>query len=119
MNRQEKINAVIEFMDENLIKIIETANIQALIIDAQIVIEAGDEENEYEYNELIEKGITDEDLILLNSYLEDHQMMMIKTDDISGVSFDNCELSSDILSDILYESYLWKDDEDTEENEEE
>lgn len=115
MNRQEKIDAVIEFLDENNMKIIETANIQALIIDAQFVIAAEDEENEYEYNELIDKGLTDKDLELLNLYLEDNLMMMIKIDDVQGVSFDNCELSSE----LLYESVLWEDDKDEGEEEEE
>lgn len=106
MERKEKIVAVIEFMEENNIKIIETANIQVLIIDAQFVIDAEDEQNEYEYGELIDKGLTDKDLKLLNSYLEDNLMMMIKTDDVQGVSFENCELSSE----MLYESVLWEDE---------
>lgn len=42
-------------------------------------------------------------------------MMMIKTDEITGVSFDNCEISSDMLYDI----YLWKDEEEEQEEEEE
>lgn len=115
MNRKEKIDAVIEFMEENMIKIIETANIQALIIDAQFVIDAEDEQNEYEYNELIDKGLIDKDLELLNSYLEDNLMMMIKTDEIQGVSFENCVLSSE----LLYESVLWEDDKEEDEEEEE
>lgn len=34
MNRKEKIDAIVEFLDENHITIIETTNIQGLIIDA-------------------------------------------------------------------------------------
>ena len=115
MNRKEKIDAVVEFMDDNNIKIIETANIQGLIIDAQFVIDAEDEQNEDEYNELISKDLTDRDLELLNSYLENNMMMMVKTDDVQGVSFENCEISSD----MLYESDLWKDEKVKQDEEEE
>lgn len=103
MNRQEKIDAIVEFLDENSIKIIETTNIQGLIIDAEFIID--EPENEYEHNELIEKGLIEEDLESFKTFLENKQMIMIKIDDVTGVSFDNCELSSD----LLYESDLWKD----------
>ena len=109
MNRKEKIDAVIEFLDENHIVIIETADIQGLIIDAQFNID--EKESAYDHDELIEKGLTKEDLQSFNSYLEDNMMMMIKIDEVTGVSFDNCELSSD----FLYESDLWKDEEEEEE----
>ncbi len=109
MNRQEKIEVLIEVLDDNNIKIIETSTIQGLVIDAQFNINQG--EGEFEYNELIEKGLIDEDFASLEEFLESNMMMMVKIDDVQGVSFDNVELSLD----MLYELNLWKDDEDEEE----
>ncbi len=111
MNRQEKIEALIEVLDENNIKIIETSTIQGLIIDAQFTIN----EDEDEYNGFVEKGLTDEDFKFLEEFFESTMWMMIKIDDVQGVSFDNVELSLD----MLYESDLWKDEEDSDEEEEE
>ncbi len=112
MNRQEKIEALIEVLDENNIKIIDTSSIQGLIIDAQFTINRDD--NEFEYNEMIDKGLTDEDLGIVESFIEASSWMMVKIDDVQGVSFDNVELSLD----MLYESDLWKDVEEGEEEEE-
>ena len=103
MNRQEKIDALVEFFDENNIKIIETSTIQGLIIDAQFDID--ESESAYEHDELIEKGLRDGDFKSLEEFLESKMWMMIKIDEVTGVSFDNCELSSD----LLHESDLWKD----------
>ncbi len=74
MNRKEKINAIVEFLEENSLIIIDTVTIQGLIIDAD--------------------------------FLEKSNLMIVKGDDISGVSFDNVELSLD----LLVESKLWEDE---------
>ncbi len=68
LERQKKIDALVEFLDDNHITIIETSTIQGLIIDAQFTI--NQDESEDEYNELIEKGLTDEDFESLNEFLE-------------------------------------------------
>lgn len=108
MNRKEKIDVIIEFLDENHITIIETANIQGLIIDAQV--DFNESESAFEHDELIEKGLTDEDLQSFISYLEYNMMMMVKTDEVTGVSFENCEILSNALPEIAIE--LWKDEEE-------
>jgi hypothetical protein len=87
MNRIEKIDAIVEFLDDNHIKIIDTENIGSVIIDAEQSLNK--EEDEYEYNELLEKGLTDEDIESFKKFLEKNTFMMIKIDDISGVSFEN------------------------------
>ncbi len=111
MNRQEKIDVLIEFLDENHITIIETSTIQGLIIDAQFTI--NQDESEDEYNELIEKGLMNEDFKSLEEFLESKMLMMIKIDDVQGVSFENCEISSEALPEFAID--LWKDEEDEEE----
>ncbi len=114
MERQKKIDALVEFLDDNHITIIETSTIQGLIIDAQFTI--NQDESEDEYNELIEKGLTDEDFESLNEFLESKMLMMIKIDEVNGVSFENCEISSEALPEFIID--LWKDEEDEEEEEE-
>ena len=114
MERKEKIDAFIDFLDENHITIIETSTIQGLIIDAQFTIDQ--DESEDEYNELIEKGLTDEDFESLNEFLESKMLMMIKTDDVNGVSFENCEISSNTFPEFATD--LWKDEEENNEEEE-
>jgi len=106
MNRKEKIDALIEVLDENGIKIIEVYKIQGLIIDVQFTINRY--ESEDEYNEFVEKGLTDQDFESLEEFLESKMWMMIRIDDVQGVSFENVELSLD----MLYESDLWKDEEE-------
>jgi hypothetical protein len=87
MNRTEKIDAVVDFLDDNHIKIIDTETIGAVIIDAEQTL--NEEDNEYEYDELREKGLTDDDIESFKRFLEKNTLMMIKIDDISGVSFEN------------------------------
>jgi len=87
MNRTEKIDAVVDFLDDNHIKIIDTETIGAVIIDAEQTL--NEEDNEYEYDELREKGLADDDIESFKRFLEKNTLMMIKIDDISGVSFEN------------------------------
>ena len=98
MEREEKIGAIVEFLDENHIKIIDATSIGSVIVDAEQCLDQVDDK--YEYDELLEKGLTDEDIESFKKFLEKNTLMMIKTDEISGVSFENSE----------YDIGLWSDD---------
>lgn len=89
MDRLEKIDAIVEFLDDNHIKIIDTTSIGAIVIDAELSLNK--EDTELEYNELLEKGLTEKDIESFNKFIEKNTLMMIKIDEISGVSFENCE----------------------------
>ena len=89
MDRTEKIDAIIEFLDENHINIIDITSIGAVIVDAEQCLDKA--ENKYEYDELLEKGLTDNDIESFKKFLEENTLMMIRTDEISGVSFENSE----------------------------
>lgn len=101
MNRTEKIDAIIEFLDDNHIKIIDTTSIGSVVVDAEQSLDKLD--NKYEYIELIEKGFTEGDIDSFKKFLEKNTLMMIKTDEISGVSFENSEYYIDGLD----ETDLW------------
>ena len=115
MERIEKINTLINYFDDVHYKIIETMNIQGLIIDVEVPEEnlradltGGD------YGE----PLTDKDVDELVDFLEGKHYIIVSIDDVSGVSFDNCEVSNDVLE----VTDLWKEDEEEkkiqEENEE-
>ena len=104
MDRTEKIDAIVEFLDENHIKIIDMASIGSVVVDAEQCLDKVD--NKYEYDELLEKGFADGDIESFNKFLEKNTLMMIKTDDISGVSFENSEYDID----GLIGTDLWKDE---------
>lgn len=104
MDRIEKIDIMVEFLDENRVNIIDMASIGSVIIDAEQSLNK--EDNEYEYNELIEKGLTEDDIESFKKFLEKNNLMMIKTDDISGVSFEHAEY----YIDGLCETDLWNDE---------
>ncbi len=106
MERTEKIDAISNYLDDNHIKIIDTTSIGAVIVDAEQCIDK--EDNKYEYDELLEKGFTDSDIESFKKFLEKNTLMMIKTDEISGVSFENSEYDID----GLYETGLWSDNGD-------
>ena len=105
MDRTEKIDIIVEFLDENHIKIIDTTSIGSVIVDAEQSLDKV--ENKYEYDELLEKGLKDSDIEALNEFLEKNTLMMIKSDEISGVSFENSECYIDGLG--LDETDLWKE----------
>lgn len=113
MDRTEKIDAIVEFLDENHIKIIDTTSIGAVIVDAEQCLDKVD--SEYEYDELIEKGLTGGDIESFKKFLEKNTLMMIKIDEISGVSFENAEYYVDGLD----ETDLWNEDEEYEKYEDE
>lgn len=104
MDRTGKIDAIVEYLDENHIKIIDTTSIGSVIVDAEQSFDKVD--NKYEYDELLEKGFTDHDLESFKKFLEKYTLMLIKTDEISGVSFENSEYDID----GLYETDLWRDE---------
>lgn len=108
MERREKIDAIVDFLDENHIKLIDTTCIGSVIVDAEQSLHK--EDDEYEYNELLEKGLTDIDIESFKKFLEKNNLMMIKIDNISGVSFENCEYSPDNLDDNLDETDLWSNE---------
>lgn len=108
MERTEKIDAIVEFLDENNIKIIDTTSIGSVIVDAEQSLDNAD--NKYEYDELLEKGLSDSDIESFKKFLEKNNLMMIKTDDISGVSFEHSEYYG------LYESDLWGDEVEEDKN---
>lgn len=114
MDRIEKIDVIVEFLDENHIKIIDTTSIGSIIVDADQSLDKVD--NKYEYDELLEKGLSDDDIESFKKFLEKNTLMMIKADEISGISFENSEFDID----NLVETDLWKDEaEEDEEREEE
>lgn len=104
MDRTEKIDAIVEFLDENHIKIIDTTSIGSVIVDAGHSLDKVD--SECEYDELIEKGLTGGDIESFKKFLEKNTLMMIKIDEISGVSFENAEYDID----GLYDTDLWEDE---------
>lgn len=101
MDRVEKINIIVEFLDDNHVEMIDTANIGSVIIDAEQSLDKVDDE--FEYNELIEKGLTDGDIESFKQFLEKNTLKMIKVDEISGVSFENSEYGAE----GLYETDLF------------
>ena len=103
MEREEKIDAIVEFLDENHIKIIDTTGIGSIVVDAEQCLDKVD--NKYEYDELLEKGLTDSDIESFKKFLEKNTLIMIKTDEISGVSFENSEYDIEHFVD----TDLWRD----------
>lgn len=112
MSREDKIDAIVEFLDENHIDIIDTKTIGAIVVDAEQTL--NNEDDEYEYNELLEKGLTEDDIESFKKFLEKNNLMMIKTDEISGVSFEHCEYYTEGLE----ETDLWSDEEEKDNEEE-
>lgn len=108
MERKEKIDVIVEFLDENHVKLIDTTCIGSVIVDAELFLDK--EDDACEYNELLEKGLTGSDIESFKKFLEKNDLMMTKIDEISGVSFENCEYSLDNLADNLDELDLWKDE---------
>ncbi len=104
MERTEKIDVIIDFLDENHVRIVDTTSIGSVIIDAEQSLNKVDDE--YEYNELLEKGLTEDDIESFKKFLEDNTLMMIKVDEISGVSFEHCEYDIDNLC----ETDLWSNE---------
>ncbi len=111
MDRLEKIDIIVEFLDDSHIKIIDTTNIGSVVVDAEQSLDK--EFNKCEYDELLEKGLTDNDIESFKTFLEKNTLMMIKTDEISGVSFENAEY----YIDGLYETDLWSDEAEESEDE--
>ena len=103
MDRTEKIDVISNYLDDNHIKIIDTTSIGSIVVDAEQSLDKVD--NKYDYDELLEKGFTDNDIESFKKFLEKNTLMMIKTDEISGVSFENSEYDID----GLYETDLWSD----------
>lgn len=110
MDRTEKIDIIIEFLDENHIKIIDTTSIGSVIVNADQSLDKVD--NKYEYDELIDKGLTENDIGSFKKFLEHNTLMMIRTDEISGVSFENSEYDTD----GLVGTDLWNDEVEEDEN---
>lgn len=104
MDRTEKIDAIIEFLDENHIKVIDITSIGSIVIDAEQSLDKVDDK--YEYDELLDKGLTEDDIESFKKFLEKNTLMMIKIDNISGVSFEN----SEYYIDGLVETDLWNDE---------
>ena len=105
MERTEKIDAIVEFLDDNHLKIIDTTSIGSVVVDAEQSLDKVD--NKLECDELLEKGLTEGDIESFKEFLEKNTLMMIKTDEISGVSFENSEYDIDGLG--LDETDLWRD----------
>lgn len=110
MDRTEKIDAIVEFFDENHIKIIDITSIGSVIVDAEQSLDKVD--NKLEYDELLEKGLTDSDIESFKKFLEHNTLMMIRADEISGVSFENSEYDID----GLVGTDLWNDEVEEDEN---
>jgi len=68
MERTEKIDALVEFFDENHIKMIDTTCIGSVIVDEEQTLHK--EDDNLEYNELLDKGLTDDDIESLKKFLE-------------------------------------------------
>lgn len=112
MERLEKIDTILDFLDENHVKIIDATNIGAVMIDAELSLNK--EDTELEYNELLEKGLTEKDIESFYKFIEKNTLIMIKVDEISGVSFENCEYYVEGLD----ETDLWNDEDGEKEEEE-
>ena len=106
MERQEKIGIIIEFLDDNHIKIIDTTGIGCIVIDAEYSMNR--EDNREEFDELLEKGLTENEIESFVKFLEKNTLMMIKIDEISGVSFENAEYYIEGLD----ETDLWSESEE-------
>lgn len=104
MDRTEKIDSIVEFLDEDHIKIIDITSIGSIVIDAEQCLDKVD--NNYEYGELLDKGLTDRDIESFKKFLEKNTLMMIRIDEISGVSFENSEYNID----ELYGTDLWSNE---------
>lgn len=107
MDRQEKIDVIIEVFEENNIKIIETQNLGAIIVEADMSLDK--EQDKFEYKELLEKGLTEKQIEEFKKFLDDNFLMMIRNDNVQGVSFENLECGLD-------DSDLWETEEKEEEN---
>jgi hypothetical protein len=104
MEREDKIEKVIQVLDDNHIEIIDTDILGSVIIDAQAILEKGKDV----YDQLIEEGITKEDIDELIDFLGD-QNILVEMDNISGVSFEDIP-----SNEFLYDSDLWIEDNDEE-----
>ena len=78
MDRTEKIDVIVEFLDDNRIKIIDTTSIGSVIVNAEQSLDKVD--NKYEYDELLEKGLSDDDIESFKKFLGMNTLMMIKAD---------------------------------------
>lgn len=101
MNREEKINSLIEFINDNNIKIIDNELIEKIIIDSELVLDI----DEHTRNKLLDKGFTEDDVVNFKKFLEANDLILVKYDYVSGLSFEAYEYSTD----ILHESDLWED----------
>jgi len=104
MDRKEKIDAILEFLDENNINIIDTTCIGSVTVDAEQSLDKVDDKNDY--NELLEKGLSEYEIENFKKFLEKNTLMMIRLDEISGVSFEN----SDYYIEGLYDTDLWSEE---------
>ncbi len=120
LTREEKINRLLDYLNENNIKIIEIEKIGEVIIDEEFNVIQNKEYCNFEHIELTEIGLSGSDIDELGRFLDSSGLMMIREDDITGVSFENCEYYLDKLFDstlwIDEENFLW--DGDNEEDEE-
>ena len=99
MDIEEKIDSLIEFINDNNIKIIDNELIKGIIINAEVEFD----KDGYAYNKLLDKGFTHDDIEDFEKFLEANDLILANYDDISGISFEGCEYSTD----ILHESDLW------------
>lgn len=113
MERQEKIDTFVEFLEENRVSLIDKTVIGAVIIDVELTL--SEDDSEYERDELIEKGFEEEDIDSIEKFLENKNLMMVKADEISGVSLENCEYELQ----ELYDTDIFGDSDSTEEDEDE
>lgn len=110
MERQDKIDAMKEFLEESNISIIEV-DFGKIVLEADFSLNK--EENEYEYKELLEKGLTEKHIEEFKKFLESNNLILLEIDKISGVSFENLEWDIDNLE----ESELWSSECDEDEDE--
>ncbi len=101
MERKEKIDGLIEFFEENNIILVDKRTIGNIIFDDELIF---GEDDTYYHDELIEKGFVDSNIESLKKFLGINYLMMIKTENMSGISLEHCEYSPD----ELYGTDLWK-----------
>lgn len=110
-NREGKIDSLVDFFGENNLIIVDTEDIGSVVVECDVRInneeDSTDKDSKYYYDELIDKGLDNKDIEGFNEFLDRHSLIIVKNDNVSGVSFENCMYDLD----ELYNLDLWKNEE--------
>jgi hypothetical protein len=89
--RTRKIQKLIQFLNDNGILMVEQSHIGDVGITNAV------NEEFIHDNLIIESGFTKDDVISVTEFFKRARVLLISTDDICGVSFENCLLNEDEL----------------------